>query len=204
MLSGEREVRLMFKELRTLIDRADILKEGIKEKWEEKFPIRVITETLQELLRDINRFQNLYDVNPKKGVETENIFENITKKLMVITEEEPYKPNLLEEKVGQWLTNTFNFPASEPGERIQTITSGKFKEDPQKDFIELHNGVVSIYHNYFKKYSYSELDVAVINWGNVKTKFLKNWKLTVLAVIFGLIVIVGISALTSLFNALFQ
>lgn len=180
-MSGDREVRFMFNKLRLLIDRTYILKEEIQEDWERVFDIKFILVKLPELLKDIDRFQNLYNVDSKLRIGIELFLENILNKFKIETEEIESKPSIIEIKIDQWIRsklkklNLFEQPPITEKSLI-TQKSGKFTENPIKDFIDLYKQAETIYHHYFQKYSIPELDVLEINLGPCKIRTRKNWK----------------------------
>lgn len=202
-MSGDREVRLMFNKLNRLMDRTDELNEEVNEDWQKEFPEDFVSKTLQELLKNIERFQKKYKVKKNLRIEKNSFFEIVNVKFKM---EEEKTTNLYEPAPFiKLIASKLNITDLETEERTVIKSYGKFIEDPRSDFDDLHKNIYEIYHSYFKKYSYSELDVGEMNLGYFfKTKFLRNWKSTVLAIIVGLCVIFIISALTGWFATLFQ
>jgi len=85
---------------------------------------------------------------------------------------------------------------SKSAKYILTQNFGEFVSDPKEEFADLNNKVLAIFHHYFQKYSYSELDVAEVNFLQiVKFRFLKNWKKGLLSIIIIIAYSIGVAIL---------
>ena len=177
-MSGDREVFFMFNKLRTLIDRTYILKEEVQEKWKKKFNINFISDKLVGLLTDIERFQDLYDIDSELRIDTEPVLDKIINKFKIETEEREIELSIFQAKTEQWINTKLGMSKPPPNSKKRIIKRnyGKFTEDPTKDFIDLQKQAETIYHHYFQKYSIPELDVWEISLGPIKIRTRKNWK----------------------------
>ena len=92
-------------------------------------------------------------------------------------------PVIIEKKFVQWTASVLNTIEPEFEERIIKVSYAKFKNDPQEDFINLHEKLAAIYQHYLQKYTMSEFDIIDLNVGFFTIRLRKNKKSIAVAII---------------------
>lgn len=197
MSNGNREIRSMFSKLNNIIEIGKEFKEKIQEHWQEELSKDFVSKNLHEFLIDIDFFQTKYNIPKKLRIETNIVYKNVSEKFQI--KEKKIKYNYKPGRIDKAIASFLRTPTPQPEERERIRIYGKFILDPQSDFINLHNQLIAIYHNYFKKHAPSKFDSAEVSFGTfIKFTIFKNKKNVLLAIVLGIFFAFIIALLISL------
>lgn len=185
------EVKVLFELLNSIIERTKKINNNVQKDWQSQFYTGYIRD-IETTFADISFFQIKYNVIERLKIDTDSYFKKIGEKIQIKEERfEQYEEPSFVQKVMYAIT--FD---SKSAVYILTQNVGEFVSDPREEFTDLNNKVLAIFYHYFQKYSYSELDVAELNFLQiVKFRFLKNWKRVFWSVVILLVYSIGVAFL---------